>query len=127
MALYQKHIPLFCLIPCRLIHLFSKTMKKNLTKIVFLSVWYCPLYPAVLFMAALALWVNYFMDRFSIMVRDTFSCISRMKQSMLVFIFLYIYMMFTNIIIHMAGASFLIMIADMETSAKTGAVYFPLH
>lgn len=39
----------------------------NLTKIVFLSVWYCPLYPAVLFMAALALWVNYFMDRFSIM------------------------------------------------------------
>jgi hypothetical protein len=39
----------------------------NLTKIVFLSLWFCPIYPMVLFWGSLALWVNYFLDRFSLM------------------------------------------------------------
>jgi len=39
----------------------------NMTKIVFLALWYCPIYPAVLFFAAIALGVNYFLDSFSIM------------------------------------------------------------
>jgi len=39
----------------------------NLTKIVFLALLYCPIYPSVLFMGAIALWINYFTDRFGLM------------------------------------------------------------
>jgi len=39
----------------------------NMTKLVFLAVWYCPLYPGVLFMSSVALFINFFIDRFSLM------------------------------------------------------------
>ena len=39
----------------------------NMTKILFLTVWYCAIYPASLFMCSFALFVNYFTDRFSLM------------------------------------------------------------
>eukprot|EP00557_Chaetoceros_sp_GSL56_P013206 CAMPEP_0176482786 /NCGR_PEP_ID=MMETSP0200_2-20121128/3563_1 /TAXON_ID=947934 /ORGANISM="Chaetoceros sp., Strain GSL56" /LENGTH=1152 /DNA_ID=CAMNT_0017879129 /DNA_START=57 /DNA_END=3516 /DNA_ORIENTATION=+ len=39
----------------------------NMTKLVFLAIWHCPLYPGVLFMCAVALFVNFFSDRFSLM------------------------------------------------------------
>ena len=39
----------------------------NMTKLVFLAIWYCPLYPGVLFMSAIALFINFFTDRFSLM------------------------------------------------------------
>lgn len=39
----------------------------NMTKLVFLAIWYCPLYPGVLFMCAAALFINFFVDRFSLM------------------------------------------------------------
>lgn len=39
----------------------------NMTKLVFLAIWHCPLYPGVLFMCAIALFVNFFTDRFSLM------------------------------------------------------------
>jgi hypothetical protein len=38
-----------------------------MTKIFFLALWYSAVYPAGLFMASLALFVNYFTDRFSFM------------------------------------------------------------
>lgn len=38
----------------------------NMTKLVFLALWYCPLYPGVLFMCAIALFVNYYADTFSL-------------------------------------------------------------
>ena len=37
------------------------------TKLVFLAIWYCPIYPGVLFMCAIALFVNFFTDRFILM------------------------------------------------------------
>jgi len=39
----------------------------NMTKILFLAMWYSSIYPAGFFMCAFALFVNYFTDRFSIM------------------------------------------------------------
>ncbi len=38
----------------------------NMTKLVFLALWYCPLYPGVLLICAIALYVNYFADKFSL-------------------------------------------------------------
>jgi hypothetical protein len=39
----------------------------NMTKIMFLAFWYCSIFPSSLFLAALALLVNYYTDRFSLM------------------------------------------------------------
>jgi hypothetical protein len=39
----------------------------NMTKIVFLALWYCAIYPGALFMCAFALFIIYFVDRFSLM------------------------------------------------------------
>lgn len=39
----------------------------NCTKILFLALWYCAIYPGALFMCSFALLVNYFADRFSLM------------------------------------------------------------
>jgi hypothetical protein len=39
----------------------------NATKILFLAVWYCSIYPGALFMCSFALFLNYFTDRFSLM------------------------------------------------------------
>jgi hypothetical protein len=38
-----------------------------MTKIFFLALWYSAVYPAAFYMAALALFINYFTDRFGIM------------------------------------------------------------
>jgi hypothetical protein len=38
-----------------------------MTKILFLCLWYCAIYPAAFFMCAFTLGVNYFTDRFSLM------------------------------------------------------------
>lgn len=34
------------------------------TKLVLLSIWYCPIYPAVFFFCAFALFILYFVDKF---------------------------------------------------------------
>jgi hypothetical protein len=39
----------------------------NMTKIFFLAVWYCAIYPGTLFLCSFTLLVNYFTDRFSLM------------------------------------------------------------
>lgn len=39
----------------------------NMTKILFLAVWYCAIYPGTLFLCSFTLLVNYFTDRFSLM------------------------------------------------------------
>jgi hypothetical protein len=39
----------------------------NMVKLLFLALWYCPLYPSVLIMCAIALFVSYYVDRFSLM------------------------------------------------------------
>ncbi len=39
----------------------------NMCKLFFMGVWYAPIYPAVLFMCSVALFINYWMDKFSIM------------------------------------------------------------
>lgn len=39
----------------------------NMTKFVFLMVWYCAIYPAAFFMGAFALFIAYFIDRFCLM------------------------------------------------------------
>jgi hypothetical protein len=39
----------------------------NMTKILFLTLWYCTVFPAAFFMCSFALFVNYFMDRISLM------------------------------------------------------------
>ena len=39
----------------------------NMTKILFLALWYCAIFPGALYMCAFALFVNYFTDRFSLM------------------------------------------------------------
>jgi hypothetical protein len=39
----------------------------NMTKILFLAFWYCAIYPGALFMCAFALFINYFVDRISLM------------------------------------------------------------
>ena len=39
----------------------------NMTKLVFMAVFYCPLYPGVLFLCAVALLVNFYVDKFSLM------------------------------------------------------------
>lgn len=39
----------------------------NMTKILFLALWYCAVFPGALFMCSIALFVNYFVDRFSLM------------------------------------------------------------
>ena len=39
----------------------------NMTKILFLALWYCAVYPGALFMCSFALLINYFTDRFSLM------------------------------------------------------------
>jgi len=39
----------------------------NMTKILFLTLWYCSIYPGALFMCSFTLGVNYFTDRFSLM------------------------------------------------------------
>jgi len=39
----------------------------NMTKILFLCLWYCAIYPGAFFMCAFALFINYFVDRFSLM------------------------------------------------------------
>lgn len=38
-----------------------------MTKLLFLTLWYCAVYPGALFMGAFALFINYFVDRFSLM------------------------------------------------------------
>ena len=38
----------------------------NMTKIMFLAFWYCSIFPQALFLAAVALLVNYYTDRFSL-------------------------------------------------------------
>jgi hypothetical protein len=40
----------------------------NMTKILFLTLWYSSIFPAAFFMCSFALFVNFFMDRFSLMV-----------------------------------------------------------
>ena len=40
----------------------------NMTKILFLTLWYCSIFPGTFFMCSFALFVNFFMDRFSLMV-----------------------------------------------------------
>lgn len=44
----------------------------NMTKIFFLTLWYCSIYPGTFFMCSFALLINFFVDRFSLMVRQTF-------------------------------------------------------
>jgi hypothetical protein len=39
----------------------------NMTKILFLTLWYCAIYPGAFFMCSFALLINYFVDRFSLM------------------------------------------------------------
>jgi len=39
----------------------------NMTKILFLALWYCSIYPAALFLCSVALLINYYTDRFSLM------------------------------------------------------------
>ena len=39
----------------------------NMTKILFLALWYCAVYPGTLFLCSFTLLVNYFTDRFSLM------------------------------------------------------------
>jgi hypothetical protein len=39
----------------------------NMTKILFLTLWYCAIYPAAFFLCAVALSINYFADRFCLM------------------------------------------------------------
>jgi hypothetical protein len=39
----------------------------NLTKIVFLTLWYCPIFPAAFFFGCLALFLNVYVDKFSMM------------------------------------------------------------
>lgn len=39
----------------------------NMTKILFLTLWYCSIYPGALFMCSFALAINYFTDGFSLM------------------------------------------------------------
>jgi hypothetical protein len=39
----------------------------NMTKILFLALWYCAIYPGALFMCSFSLLINYFTDRFSLM------------------------------------------------------------
>mmetsp|Transcript_27370 Transcript_27370/g.65782 ORF Transcript_27370/g.65782 Transcript_27370/m.65782 type:complete len:1071 (-) Transcript_27370:1369-4581(-) len=39
----------------------------NMTKILFLTLWYCSIYPFGFFLCALALFINYFAERFSLM------------------------------------------------------------
>jgi hypothetical protein len=38
-----------------------------MTKILFLCLWYCAIYPAAFFMTSFALFINYFTDKFSLM------------------------------------------------------------
>jgi hypothetical protein len=38
-----------------------------MTKLLFLALWYCAIFPGALFMCAFALFINYFTDRFSLM------------------------------------------------------------
>jgi amino acid transporter len=38
-----------------------------MTKLLFLTVWYCSIYPAAFFMCSLSLLIKYFVDRFSLM------------------------------------------------------------
>jgi hypothetical protein len=39
----------------------------NMTKLLFLCLWYCAIYPGAFFMCSLSLLINYFSDRFSLM------------------------------------------------------------
>jgi len=39
----------------------------NMTKILFLALWYCAIFPAAFFLCSLALFINYYTDRFSLM------------------------------------------------------------
>ena len=39
----------------------------NLTKIVFLTLWYCPIFPAAFFFGCIALFLNVYVDKFSLM------------------------------------------------------------
>ena len=39
----------------------------NMTKFVFLMVWYCAIYPAAFFMGSVALFISYFVDKFCLM------------------------------------------------------------
>mmetsp|Transcript_35507 Transcript_35507/g.71981 ORF Transcript_35507/g.71981 Transcript_35507/m.71981 type:complete len:174 (-) Transcript_35507:2540-3061(-) len=41
----------------------------NMTKLLFLALWYCSIYPMSLFLCAAATFINFFSDRFSLMVR----------------------------------------------------------
>ena len=52
----------------------------NMTKLVFLALWYFPLYPGVLFMCAAALFVNFYADKFSLM--RTWKPVPKLGQSM---------------------------------------------
>jgi hypothetical protein len=39
----------------------------NMTKMLFLTLWYCAIFPSSFFMCSVAMLVNYFLDRFSLM------------------------------------------------------------
>jgi len=39
----------------------------NMTKILLLALWYCSIFPSALFLCAVALFINYYTDRFSLM------------------------------------------------------------
>jgi len=45
------------------------TRYTNMMKILFLTLWYCSIFPSVFFMCSCILCVNFFVDRFSMMVR----------------------------------------------------------
>lgn len=47
----------------------------NMTKLLFLAFWYCSIYPMSLFLCAAATFINFFSDRFSLMVRAILSLI----------------------------------------------------
>ena len=41
-----------------------------MTKILFLAVWYCSIFPGALWLCAFTLLVNFYSDRFALMVRN---------------------------------------------------------
>jgi hypothetical protein len=53
--------------------LVSSTLK-TMTKILLLTLWYCPLYPSVLFFGALALFLILISDKFCLLVRLKVNC-----------------------------------------------------
>ena len=42
---------------------------QNMTKVIFVSLWFCPIYPGALFLSAGGLFITYYVDRINLMVR----------------------------------------------------------